>query len=280
MNNINAVKMVRNIRDKQYEETKWKTHEEIKKYYNKNSEWAFPLVSIIITCYNYEQYIGECIESCLAQTYKPIEIIVVDDASTDNSALKIFSIYQFYENMTGIWLQENKGYSAAKNSGIERSRGEFLVFIDADDCLTPDSVELRMAEFEKNPKLDLVHGIALRWYGGHDLRHYNEKTYCHAQGRMYKKEFHKRFGLYYNMRSMSDKEWAYRIGIHPDSPLKKVVKEKKINKVVAWYRKHDEQMHKIRRLDPEYNAKIKKQFKKRIKQLKKEGVTKENTEWM
>ena len=245
-----------------------------------------PLVSIIITCYNYEQYIGECIESCLSQTYPNIQTIVVDDASTDNS-LDIITSYRWKNgkinsdiDLKTIQLNKNHGYSHCKNVGIREANGDFLVFIDADDKLTPDSVELRMAMFEKNPKLDFVHGIALRWYGGDDLRGYNKKTYCHAQGRMYRRSLHEKYGLYYNMRSMADKEWVYRLGVHPDSPLPKLIKEKKLKKVVAWYRKHDEQMHKLRRLKPKYNAKIKKKFKKRIKALNRDGITKLNTEYL
>lgn len=240
-----------------------------------------PLVSIIITCYNYEQYIGECIDSCLAQTYENIEIIVIDDYSTDGS-VKIIQKY-FYDKKINnpILCLQNYGYSFCKNAGIREAKGEFLVFIDADDFLTKTSVEIRMDEMIENPKLDFVHGLALRWYGGNNFKGYNKKTYCHAQGRLYKKSLHEKFGLYYDgLRSMADKEWVYRLGVHPDSPLSKLVKEKKLKKVVSWYRKHDDQMHKLRRKKPKLNAEIKKQFKKRIKQLKKEGITENNTEFL
>lgn len=244
-----------------------------------------PLVSIIITVFNYEKFIGECIESCLAQTYEPIEIIVIDDCSTDDS-VKIIQKY-FYDKKINnpILCLQNYGYSFCKNVGIREAKGEFLVFIDADDMLTADSVKNRMAEFEKNPKLDFVHGIALRFYGFEEglpvFKGYNKKTYCHAQGRMYRRSLHEKYGLYYEgLRSMADKEWVYRLGVHPDSPLPKLVKEKKLKKVCAWYRKHDLQMHKLRRKKPKVNEGIKKQFKKRIKQLKKEGITPDNTDFL
>ncbi len=237
-----------------------------------------PLVSIIITLFNYEEYVAECITSCIEQTYENIEIIVIDDCSTDRS----YEVAEKFKNHIRLFqTDENRGYSHAKNVGIREAEGEYICFIDADDLLVPESLEVRMREFKENPSLGFVHGVALRWYGGDDLRGYNKKTYCHAQGRLYRRDLHKRFGLYYEkLRSMADKEWVYRIGVHPDSPMERVVNEKRIKRVVAWYHKHELAMHKTRRADPERNAKIKKIFKKRIKQLKKEGITKKNTEFL
>jgi glycosyltransferase involved in cell wall biosynthesis len=232
-----------------------------------------PMISIVITAYNYRHYIQECLDSCYNQTYRPIEIIVVDDGSTDGTKHMVSC-----PGCIIIHHKKNAGYAVAKNTGILAAKGEFIVMLDADDKLTPDSITLRMGEFEKNPELDLVHGIALRWYGRNGTRGYNKKTYCHAQGRMYRRSIYNRYGLYYEpLRSMADKEMVYRLGVHPDSPLPKLIKEKKIKEVVAWYRKHDKQMHKVRRNKPKYNAEIKSIFKRRIKQLKREGITQENT---
>ena len=241
-----------------------------------------PLVSIIITNYNYAYYLPECIESCLNQTYKNIQISIADDASTDSSSMMISHYCDIAECDFEFYIHEkNRGYSAAKNTAIKASRGKFIVMIDADDKLTPDSIELRMNEFIKNPELDLVHGLALRWYGGSDLRGYNKKTYIHAQGRMYRRSVYERFGLYYEpLRSMSDKEYVYRLGIHPNSKLPKLIKEKKVKKPVAWYRKHDTQMHRVRKKNPKKNEQIVKIFNRRIKQLKREGITTKNTEFL
>ena len=243
------------------------------------------LVSIIITCYNYEQYIEECLKSCINQTYPEIEIIVVDDCSTDNSSKIINEVMEKSgledEKWSNYYNHKNMGYSYSKNRGIQEAKGDYITFIDADDCLVPESVELRMAEVEKNPELDFVHGIALRWYGGKKFKGYDKKNYCHSQGRLYKKELHRKFGLYYEgLRAKADKEWIFRIGLHPESPLPKVVKDKKIKKVCAWYLKHKLAMHKKRRKNPKYNAKIKKEFKRRIRQLKKEGITRDNTDFL
>ena len=193
-------------------------------------------ISIIITLYNYADYIQDCLASINAQTCRDFEVIVVDDYSTDGGTNKAASYISGYK-MNG-WVEvlpSNMGEAYARNTGVRLAKGEYLVFVDADDILTKDSLEIRLVEFEKNPKLDFVHGIALRWYGGDDTRGHSD-TYCHAQGRMYRRNLHERFGLYYNMRSMNDKEWTYRLGIHPESPLPKLVKEKKSMKILGALR--------------------------------------------
>jgi len=239
------------------------------------------LVSIIISLYNYEDYISECLDSCLAQTYKNIEIIVVDDCSTDFGPQVVEHYHENEKSIHFVELGKNLGYSKAKNEGVVCSRGDFIVLIDADDKLTKDSIERRLAVFNRFPEVQLVHGTALRWYGGNETRGFNPKTYCHAQGRMYRRGVYSQYGLYYEpLRSMSDKEFIYRLGVHPESPLPRKIKDKKISDVVALYRKHDLAMHKQRRLKPKYNEQIKKTFKRRIKQLRREGITKENTRFL
>lgn len=94
-----------------------------------------PLVSIIIPCYNQAHYLAESIESALNQDYPNIEVIVVDDGSTDNTR-EVAGQY----NITYIH-QENQGRSVARNHGISKSTGEFLIFLDSDDRLLPLAVQ-------------------------------------------------------------------------------------------------------------------------------------------
>ena len=110
------------------------------------------LVSIIIPCYNAEKWIKECIDSALSQTYSPIEIIVVDDGSTDNS----LSIIKKYGDKVRWVSYENGGVSTARNKGIQLSQGEFIQFIDADDYISPLKIEeqLRML---KASNVDVVY---------------------------------------------------------------------------------------------------------------------------
>jgi glycosyltransferase involved in cell wall biosynthesis len=99
------------------------------------------LVSIVIPCYNAECFLAEALESALGQTYRNIEVIVVDDGSTDNSA----EIIRSYNGRLKAQFGPNRGASAARNLGTELARGEFIQYFDADDLLTTDAIERRIA---------------------------------------------------------------------------------------------------------------------------------------
>ncbi len=119
------------------------------------------LASIIIPCFNAERWIAETIDSCLKQTYRHIEIIVIDDSSTDNS----IEIIKSYGDKI-IWesLPENKGGCYARNRGFALSKGEYIQFLDADDLILPEKIE-RQINFLEATKADVVYGD---WrYQGH-----------------------------------------------------------------------------------------------------------------
>ncbi len=96
------------------------------------------LVSILIPCYNSEQYLAQTIESALAQTWKNIEIIIVDDGSTDNS---LAVAKKFESSIVKVIAQENQGQSAAENRAFAESQGDLIEYLDADDLLAPDKIE-------------------------------------------------------------------------------------------------------------------------------------------
>lgn len=97
-----------------------------------------PRVSVIIPIYNCEKYIERCINSLLEQTYKNIEIIVVDDGSTDRSG----TICQKYSNSNFIYVrQKNAGPSVARNKGLSLMQGDYVTFVDADDYVNPDYIQ-------------------------------------------------------------------------------------------------------------------------------------------
>ena len=98
------------------------------------------LISIIVPIYNVENYLEKCIESILNQTYKNIEIILIDDGSKDNSK-NICKKYVDYDNRVKYYYKENGGLSSARNYGIEKSKGNYLMFIDSDDYIDSDMVE-------------------------------------------------------------------------------------------------------------------------------------------
>ena len=119
------------------------------------------LVSVIIPVYNAEKFIIETLDSVFAQTYRPIEIIVVDDGSTDKTAkiLKGCQTDKINEssgiNLTCMY-QQNSGPSKARNTGIKTAKGEYIAFLDADDLWTKNKIEKQIELFRENPEIDIV----------------------------------------------------------------------------------------------------------------------------
>ena len=99
------------------------------------------LVSIIVPVYNVQKYINKCIESMLRQTYTNIEIVLVDDGSTDNSGM-ICDKYALDDDRIVVIHKENGGQSDARNAGIDKSTGEYICFVDGDDCIEENMIEL------------------------------------------------------------------------------------------------------------------------------------------
>lgn len=113
------------------------------------------LVSIVIPCYNQGRYLASAVESALAQTHKDVEVVVVDDGSTDDTA-------QVMERFVGdprvtLLRQENRGPSAARNAGVAASKGAFLNFLDADDDITPEKLERQLAVMEADPGIGFAY---------------------------------------------------------------------------------------------------------------------------
>ncbi|HEX8429496.1 glycosyltransferase family 2 protein [Hymenobacter sp.] len=115
------------------------------------------LVSIIIPCYNYGWLLAETLESVLAQSYPHWECLLIDDGSTDNSRT-VAEEYQSRDARFQYHYQVNKGMSAARNYGIARAQGKYIQFLDADDLLAPQKLEIHAAFLEAHPNVDLVYG--------------------------------------------------------------------------------------------------------------------------
>ena len=109
-----------------------------------------PLVSVVIDNYNYERFLRRSIDSALGQTYSPVEVVVVDDASTDGSAAVISS---YGAALVPVLKARNAGHGAAFNSGFQASRGEIVLFLDADDYLYPDAVETVVGSWQEGVAL-------------------------------------------------------------------------------------------------------------------------------
>ena len=121
------------------------------------------LVSVIIPVFNYDRFLGEAIESVLSQTYQHLEVIVVDDGSTDRSGEVAKS---FANRGVRYCHQVNAGIGPARNKGVELARGEFLAFLDADDRWPEEKIERQLRAFESDPSLEMCFGQALQLQNG------------------------------------------------------------------------------------------------------------------
>lgn len=113
-----------------------------------------PLLSVIIPVYQVEKYIGQCLDSVLAQTYINLDIILVDDGGTDSS-VDICREYQKKDARIRIISQENRGLSKARNVGVEHAKGELITFIDSDDFINPKMFE-KMISYIYEYDLDII----------------------------------------------------------------------------------------------------------------------------
>lgn len=125
------------------------------------------LVSILIPCYNAERWIGEAIESALAQTFTPCEVIVVDDGSTDGSLDIIRGFGDRIRYETGL----NRGANAARNYLLALARGEWAQYLDADDYLLPDKIATQMRVLMEYPETDVLYGLVTKeWRDGDGVK--------------------------------------------------------------------------------------------------------------
>jgi glycosyltransferase involved in cell wall biosynthesis len=112
------------------------------------------LVSVVIPAHNSRQFIGPALDSILAQKHRPIEILVVDDGSSDFTA----DMVRGYAPEVRLIEQERRGHPAARNTGIRAAGGQYLAFLDHDDLWSPGKLERQFACFQRSAELDLVFG--------------------------------------------------------------------------------------------------------------------------
>lgn len=121
----------------------------MKKVSKNLSEEDFPLISVIIPFFNVKPFFNDCLKSVISQTYKNLEIILVNDGSNDGS-LDIANSYLNLDTRVKLINQENKGISAARNTGIKNATGEYLTFIDSDDFVSESYIHHLYEILEKN----------------------------------------------------------------------------------------------------------------------------------
>lgn len=113
------------------------------------------LISVIIPVYNSENYLVECIESVLAQTYNTLEILLINDGSTDNS-LEICKLYKEKDKRIKIYDKENEGVASARNCGLRYAAGNFIVWVDSDDSIECTYIENLYKESERHDWLPII----------------------------------------------------------------------------------------------------------------------------
>ncbi|MEQ6120062.1 glycosyltransferase [Reichenbachiella sp. MALMAid0571] len=148
-----------------------------------------PLVSVFCLCYNHEKYVSQAIQSVLNQTYSNIELIVVDDASTDGSKGEIEQILK-NQQFTFLYLPENVGNTKAFNRAFVRSNGKYIIDLAADDVLVQDRIEKQVAFFEESSNSTGVIYSDVAYIDGNGQplsHHFSNKKHIPYTGNVYEK---------------------------------------------------------------------------------------------
>jgi len=118
----------------------------------------YPLVSVLIPLYNAEKYLAECLDSVIDQKYKNLEVIIVDDGSKDNSLL-IAREYNKEYKWIKVFSQQNCGASMVRNKAFSFAKGEYIQYLDADDCLHRDKIFFQIQKLQQENNTTLCFGI-------------------------------------------------------------------------------------------------------------------------
>ena len=121
-----------------------------------------PVVSVVMPAYNAERFVDEALESVLKQSYQRLEVIVVDDGSTDGTAARV----QAYGNPVRYLQQVNAGVGAARNRGLEAATGDYIAFLDADDLWRPEKLDVQLEIAARNPESGLIACDGVRFAEG------------------------------------------------------------------------------------------------------------------
>lgn len=191
-----------------------------------------PLISVVIPVYNAERFIEEAVESVFAQGHPHIEVIVVNDGSTDATAARLAG----FGNKIKVIEQENKGQAVARNRGLAVARGEFIGLLDADDMWTPDHVSSLLPLLTNSPEVMAARGQVryVRFDGG-EVSKETPPLFLEALvgACLYRAELFDRIGNFdETMRSGEDFDWHIRFS---ESGLE----EKRVEKVTLLYRRHE-----------------------------------------
>lgn len=119
---------------------------------------ALPTITVAVPCYNYGHYLPTCIDSILQQDGVIVDIVIVDDGSTDGSDVVVREMAERYDNVRAIFHQPNAGHIQTFTDGVAAATGEYVLLISADDCLAPGALQRAVAVMEQHPEVGLVYG--------------------------------------------------------------------------------------------------------------------------
>ncbi|BAQ61472.1 glycosyltransferase [Geminocystis sp. NIES-3708] len=202
-----------------------------------------PFISVIIPAFNAEKYLKDAIESVIKQNYQPLEIILIDDGSTDNTA----KIAKSFQDIQYIY-QENSGPVIARNNGIKIAKGEYIAFLDADDLWTDDHLELLVNCFKKDPYVEVAIGYVqcLLLKEKNEEKEYfeefsNSTINVNLGAGLYKKSVFEKLGNFDpNLSSSEDVDWFLRI---KEANINQII----VSESVLCYRIHDSNVSRDRK---------------------------------
>lgn len=126
---------------------------------------AVTTVSVLVAVYNAERFLAKCLDSLLAQTMADVQVICVDDASTDGSAALLADYARRDDRVEVVTLESNQGQAHARNVGLKQARGRFIAYLDSDDWMAPDALAQAVATFKAHPLTDCVLLRLMNYYG-------------------------------------------------------------------------------------------------------------------
>jgi len=175
-----------------------------------------PLISCIIAVFNGERFLREALDSILAQTYRPLEILVVDDGSTDRT----LEIASEYSDTICYLRQSNLGPGAARNTGLRKAKGEFIAFLDADDLWHKDKLARQISCFKARPNLEICVTHAQNFWDS-ELKEEEKRFQNHrlskpvpgyiTQTLLARRDVFEKLGFFNaSFRHVHDSEWFFR----------------------------------------------------------------------
>lgn len=225
-------------------------------------------VSAIVPVYNGEQFLAEAIQNILNQNYQPLEIIVVDDGSTDKTA----EVAARFKDSIHYVYQPNSGPSAARNRGLRMAKGNAIAFLDADDLWSDNKLDFQVSYLAAHPSVDIVQGLIqqmrLSQLDNHEelifKQAYTPYNFVNIGSAIYRKSVFDKIGFFDETLSYGeDTDWFIRAW---ENGVSKVVLEE----VTLFYRKHQDNMTLGKNLVELSFVRI---FKKYLDRCRKRGIS-------